>query len=77
MNQKPQRDMAGYGRERVQPNWPNKANVAINFVMNFEEGAEYGSLEGDDHAEAALSDIAPAPYEKGQRQVQDLPDLLR
>ena len=59
--------MAGYGRERVQPNWPNKANVAINFVMNFEEGAEYGLLEGDDHAEAALSDIAPAPYEKGQR----------
>lgn len=67
MNQKPQRDMAGYGRERVQPKWPSNANVAINFVMNFEEGAEYGLLEGDNHAEAALSDIAPAPYEKGQR----------
>ncbi|MBT7145773.1 MAG: allantoinase PuuE [Rhodospirillales bacterium] len=63
----PQRDLAGYGRNRPNPKWPGGANVAINFVINYEEGAEYGLLEGDDHAEAALSDLAPGPYAQGQR----------
>ncbi len=63
----PQRDLTGYGRVRPVADWPGQANVAINFVINFEEGAEYGLLEGDDHAEAALSDIAPGPYQQGRR----------
>ena len=39
----------------------------INFVINYEEGAEYGLLEGDDHSEASLSDIAAAPYRQAER----------
>ena len=63
----PSRDYSGYGTDRPDPKWPGNANVVLNFVINYEEGAEYGLLEGDDHAEAVLSDIAPAPYLQGQR----------
>ncbi len=63
----PARDFIGYGAERPDPEWPGEANIAVNFVINYEEGAEYSLLEGDDHAEALLSDIPPAPYREAQR----------
>ena len=63
----PSRDYIGYGADRPNPQWPGNANVAINFVINYEEGAEYGLLEGDDHSEALLSDIAAAPYRQAER----------
>ncbi len=63
----PTRDFAGYADNRPDPKWPGDANIAINFVMNFEEGAEFSLMEGDDHAEAALSDLAQAPYLEDQR----------
>jgi len=67
MNDQPHRDLAGYAGNSPDPQWPGGANIVINFVMNFEEGAEFSLIEGDNHAEAALSDLAPTPYLQGQR----------
>ena len=63
----PNRDYIGYGSKRPDPQWPGNANVAVNFVINYEEGAEYGILEGDKHSESLLSDIAPAMPRREQR----------
>jgi allantoinase len=43
----PHRDFVGYGGRRVDPRWPGKARVAVSFVLNFEEGAEFTVSEGD------------------------------
>ena len=67
MSDQPHRNLAGYANNRPDPRWPGGANIAINFVMNFEEGAEFSLMEGDAHAESALSDLAVAPYLQGQR----------
>ncbi|GDY29726.1 allantoinase PuuE [Gandjariella thermophila] len=57
------RDLAGYGRRPPHPHWPGNARVAVQFVLNYEEGAENCVLDGDPHAETFLSDIAGAqPY---------------
>lgn len=45
------RDMVGYGGNPPNPNWPNGARLAINFVMNFEEGSEYSFADGDGRSE--------------------------
>lgn len=57
------RDMMGYGR-RTPPNpWPGKARIAVQFVVNYEEGAENSVLHGDAHSEVFLSEIIGAkPY---------------
>ena len=58
-----QRDFIGYGREAPQPRWPGGARVALQCVINYEEGAENCVLNGDAHAETFLSDIVGArPY---------------
>jgi hypothetical protein len=36
--------MTGYGKDSVHPNWPNKARVAVQFVLNYEEGGENSIL---------------------------------
>jgi hypothetical protein len=54
------RDLVGYGRNPLQPHWPRSAKVALNFVINFEEGAESCILHGDDNSEHLLSDIPGA-----------------
>ena len=41
------RDLAGYGRTPPDPRWPGSARVAIQFVVNFEEGGENSILHGD------------------------------
>ncbi len=41
------RDFIGYGGARIDPRWPRKARVAVSFVLNFEEGAEFAVTEGD------------------------------
>ena len=61
------RDLVGYGPNPPQPRWPNEARLALNFVVNYEEGAEYGLLEGDAHAESILSEVAPSPPLPGLR----------
>ena len=58
------RDMAGYGRVPPDPHWPGEARVAVQFVINYEEGAENCILHGDEASEAFLSEIigaAPLP----------------
>ena len=61
------RDMKGYGRAIPDPKWPNGANVAVQFVLNYEEGGENSILHGDAASEAFLSDIAGAQPWPGQR----------
>jgi peptidoglycan/xylan/chitin deacetylase (PgdA/CDA1 family) len=43
----PKRDYVGYGRRRPRVVWPNHAKVAVNFVINYEEGSEYSYSAGD------------------------------
>lgn len=54
------RDLRGYGRSRPDPQWPGGARVAVQFVINIEEGAERCILHGDDASEAFLSEIVGA-----------------
>ncbi|RKR07499.1 putative urate catabolism protein [Kushneria sinocarnis] len=55
------RDLKGYGRQPPQPNWPGNARVAVQFVLNYEEGGEHSVLHGDSHSETFLSDMIGAP----------------
>ena len=54
------RDLTGYGPTPPDPRWPNNARVAVNFVVNYEEGAENSTLNGDERSEAFLSDMVGA-----------------
>ncbi|AXT36334.1 allantoinase PuuE [Phaeobacter sp. LSS9] len=66
MNRYP-RNMIGYGATPPDAAWPGKAKVAVQFVLNFEEGGENNILHGDAGSEAFLSDIAGAAPWPGQR----------
>ncbi|ADG98637.1 urate catabolism protein [Segniliparus rotundus DSM 44985] len=54
------RDLVGYGRSLPDPQWPGGAQIAVQFVLNYEEGAENCVLDGDPHAETFLSEMVPA-----------------
>jgi len=54
------RDMAGYGRHPPHPRWPNRARIALQFVLNYEEGGENNVLHGDPASETFLSEIIGA-----------------
>ncbi|WP_320819935.1 allantoinase PuuE [Thalassolituus sp.] len=54
------RDMIGYGSQPPHPQWPNKARIAVQFVINYEEGGENCILHGDLASEAFLSEIVGA-----------------
>jgi allantoinase len=54
------RDLVGYGRNPPHPRWPNGARVAVQFVLNYEEGAENCVLDGDPASEVFLSEIVNA-----------------
>lgn len=54
------RDLIGYGRHPVQANWPGRARVAVQFVLNYEEGGENCVLHGDPGSEQFLSEIVGA-----------------
>jgi putative urate catabolism protein len=57
------RDLIGYGRRPPHPRWPNAARIALQFVLNHEEGAENNVLHGDAASETFLSEIIGAqPY---------------
>ena len=66
MNRYP-RDMRGYGANPPDPKWPGNARVAVQFVLNYEEGGENCVLHGDAASEAFLSDIPGAAQWPGQR----------
>ena len=61
------RDMVGYGRTPPFADWPNKARVALQFVINYEEGGENNILHGDAASEAFLSEIVGAAPWPGMR----------
>jgi putative urate catabolism protein len=60
MNDYP-RDMIGYGGEPPQADWPGGARIALQFVLNYEEGGENNVLHGDPGSEQFLSEIIGAP----------------
>ena len=61
------RDMHGYGATPPAANWPNGAKIAVQIVMNYEEGGENNILHGDAASEAFLSEIVGAAAWPGQR----------
>ena len=61
------RNMRGYGPQAPNANWPNGAKVAVQFVLNYEEGGENCLLHGDAGSEGFLSDIPGAAPWAGQR----------
>jgi allantoinase len=61
------RDLAGYGRRPPQAQWPRKARIALQFVLNYEEGGENSVLHGDRASEAFLSEIVGAQPIEGAR----------
>jgi len=61
------RDLIGYGRTPPDPQWPGGARIALQFVLNYEEGAENSILHGDSASEAFLSEIIGAQSWPGQR----------
>jgi len=61
------RDMIGYGANPPHPQWPEKARIAVQFVINYEEGGENCILHGDDASERFLSEIVGAEAYQGMR----------
>ena len=55
------RDLTGYGRNPPHPQWPGNARVAVQFVLNFEEGAENSVLHSDAGSEQFLSEMSSPP----------------
>lgn len=55
------RDLQGYGRKPPHANWPNNAKLAVQFVINYEEGGEHSVLHGDSHSEAWLTEEPSQP----------------
>jgi putative urate catabolism protein len=54
------RDLVGYGRNPPDPRWPGGARIALQFVLNYEEGGENSVLHGDPASEQFLSEIVGA-----------------
>ena len=63
----PLRDLIGYADSPPVFDWPGGARVAVNFVLNVEEGAEYSTLDGDGRTDSALSEVAAARVPVGDR----------
>ena len=61
------RDMIGYGAHPPHPQWPGNARIAVQFVINYEEGGENCILHGDKASEAFLSEIIGAQPLEGVR----------
>ena len=62
-----ERDLIGYGRNPPNPDWPDGARVALNFVLNIEEGSEYSIGNGDGFSEATLTEIGESWVPRGDR----------
>ncbi|MBP0618537.1 allantoinase PuuE [Cupriavidus consociatus] len=61
------RDLAGYGNAPPDPRWPGGARVALQFVLNIEEGAESCILNGDARSEAYLHELPGRPPREAER----------
>ncbi len=64
------RDLIGYGAQPPNPRWPQGARIAVQFVMNYEEGGEASILHGDAHAESYLHEVVGTPPLQGTRNLQ-------
>ena len=60
------RNLVGYGKNDFKVIWPNNARIAVQFVLNYEEGAENCILHGDRTSEVFLSEIIGAKPIKGR-----------
>lgn len=69
MSQSYPRDMRGYGANPPHPRWPEDARIAVQFVVNYEEGGENCVLHGDPASEAFLSEIVGAQALPGVRHI--------
>ena len=65
-NKKYPRDMVGYGSKKIEVKWPNNAKIALQIVLNYEEGAENCVLHGDKSSEIFLSEIIGAQPIEGR-----------
>jgi putative urate catabolism protein len=63
------RDLIGYGRTPPRADWPGDARIAVQFVLNYEEGSENSILHGDKASEAFLSEIVGAQPLEGRRHI--------
>ncbi|WP_336760138.1 allantoinase PuuE [Asaia sp. VD9] len=70
MTQDYPRDLLGYGEAPPDANWPNGARIAVQFVLNYEEGAENNVLHGDAGSEAFLSEMVGTRSIQGARCMQ-------
>jgi allantoinase len=64
------RDLVGYGSAPPDPKWPGRARVALQIVMNYEEGGERSTLHGDAEAESFLHEVVGAEPVRGARNLQ-------
>ena len=64
------RDLVGYGANPPDPRWPDGARLAVQIVLNYEEGGEASILHGDAHAETYLQEVVGAPAIQGARNLQ-------
>ena len=60
------RDLVGYGQKPPHADWPGGARIAVQFVLNYEEGGENCTLHGDPASEAFLSEIVGAQPLEGR-----------
>jgi putative urate catabolism protein len=63
----PTRDFAGYGGNPPHPQWPGEARVALQIVINYEEGSEYNNADGDGRTELGLAEAPGGRVPAGQR----------
>ena len=63
----PTRDFIGYGANPPNPRWPNGARVAVQLVINYEEGSEYNIVDGDGRTEVGLAEAPGGRVPAGQR----------
>jgi len=61
------RDMIGYGATPPDPKWPGGARLAVQIVMNYEEGSEYSIPDGDGFSETYLTEVPGASLGPGKR----------
>ena len=61
------RDLIGYGRNPPHPGWPGDARIAVQIVLNYEEGSEYSIPDGDGFSETYLTEVPGAALGAGRR----------
>ncbi len=63
----PSRDFVGYGAHRPDPRWPGGARVAVQIAINYEEGSEYNTVDGDNRTELGLAESPGGRVPAGRR----------